>query len=350
VLQLSAALPLNRRGQARLIPIDFVQAPTALRPRKTATLEQWRAYRDQQKTLNINVQALRRLEDLRQQLQAEEPQRPLCITVDGRFTNRTVLRGLPPEVTLIGRLRGDARLYRVAQRPCSGPRGGRPRRYGARLPTPEQVRCEQSIPWQSVTAYAAGRTHAFRVKTLAPLQWRNAGADRPLRLIVVAPLGYRLRRRGKLLYRRPAYLICSDPTWSLAQVLQAYLWRWDIEVNLRDEKTLLGVGQARVRNVHAVQNVPATAVAAYALLLLAAARAFGPSGRPDALPLPAWRRRETPPRAATMQLINQLRWELWGRSIRDGSFCGFSTGIRPTHNPQKPTPTLETAVFYASTA
>jgi hypothetical protein len=34
------------------------------------------------------------------------------------------------------------------------------------------------------------------------------------------------------------------------------------------------VGQAQVRHVHAVQNVPATAVAAYALLLLAAAQAY----------------------------------------------------------------------------
>ncbi|MBL8881276.1 MAG: hypothetical protein JNG88_19400, partial [Phycisphaerales bacterium] len=52
----------------------------------------------------------------------------------------------------------------------------------------------------------------------------------------------------------------------------------------RIQKTLLGVGQAQVRNRHAVQYVPATAVAAYALLLTAAIKAFGPTGLRDALP------------------------------------------------------------------
>ncbi|HUU96204.1 MAG TPA: hypothetical protein VM487_10725, partial [Phycisphaerae bacterium] len=206
--------------------------------------------------------------------------------------------------------------------------GGRPRYYGVRLPTPEQIRQNDSVPWQTVRAYAAGRTHDFRIKTVGPLRWPAAGGTRDLRLIVIAPLGYRLTRAGKLLYRRPAYLICTDATLPLNQVLQAYLWRWDIEVNLRDEKTVLGVGQAQVRHVHAVQNVPATAVAAYALLLLAAAQAYGPAGQPDTLPLPAWRRRQPPARATTMRLINQLRRELWGQAIRDRGLEHFSARQR----------------------
>ena len=350
VLQLSAALPLDETGRARLLPIDFVQAPSAARPRKTARPHAWQAYRQQQKELNLNVQARRRVAVLRQQLQAEAPQRRLWLTIDGRFTNRTLLRGLPADVTCIGRIRADAKLYHLPMATSCGPRGGRPRYYGVRLPTPEQTRQDDSVPWQTVRAYAAGRTHDFRIKTVGPLRWRAAGGTRNLRLIVIAPLGYRLTQAGKLLYRRPAYLICTDATLPLNQVLQAYLWRWDIEVNLRDEKTVLGVGQAQVRHVHAVQNVPATAVAAYALLLLAAAQAYGPAGQPDTLPLPAWRRRQPPARATTMRLINQLRCELWGQAIRDGGLEHFSARQRRTHNPPKPAPALESALFYASSA
>ena len=91
-----------------------------------------------------------------------------------------------------------------------------------------------------------------------------------MQLVVVAPLGYRLRKNSKLLYRKPAYLICTDSQLAIEALLQAYLWRWDIEVNFRDEKTLLGVGQAQVRHPVSAQSVPALAVAAYALLLLAA--------------------------------------------------------------------------------
>jgi hypothetical protein len=350
VLQLSAALPLDQTGRARLLPIDFVQAPTATRPRKNASSEAWPAYRRQQKELNLNVQALRRVAVLRRQIEAEAPERRLWLTIDGRFTNRTLLRGLPADVTAIGRIRADAKLHRRPTATARSPQGGRPRYYGLRLPTPEQIRQDESVPWQTVRAYAAGRTHDFRLKTAGPLRWRAAGGTRDLRLIVIAPLAYRLTQAGKLLYRRPAYLICTDPSLPLEQVLQAYLWRWEIEVNLRDEKTVLGVGQAQVRQLHAVQNVPATAVAAYALLLLAAARAYGPAGQPDQLPLPAWRRRQPPTRATTVRLINQLRCELWGHAIRGGGLEHFSTRQRHTHNSPKPMPVLESALFYTSSA
>ena len=50
-------------------------------------------------------------------------------------------------------------------------------------------------------------------------------------MVVIKPLGYRLRQGGKLLYRQPAYLLCTDSTLAVAQVVQEYLWRWDIEVN-----------------------------------------------------------------------------------------------------------------------
>ena len=79
----------------------------------------------------------------------------------------------------------------------------------------------------------------------------------------------RASRRSKLERREPACLICTDPEIPLQELLQVYRWRWDIEVNFRDEKTILGVGQARVRSEASNQNAPALAVAAYAMPLLA---------------------------------------------------------------------------------
>ena len=348
VLQLSALLPLADDGLARALPIDYLPAPSAVRPRPQAPAEAWEHYRQQQRELNINLQGRRRVEQLHAHLQAERPGEPLWLVVDGRFTNRTMLKNPAPDVSFIGRLRADAKLYRLPTHADRGPRGGRPRTYGTPLPTPTQIRQDESFPWQSVRAFAAGRTHAFRVKSLTPLRWRATGSHN-LRLIIIAPLGYRLTQRGKLLYRRPAYLLCTDPAAPLERVLQAYLWRWDIEVNFRDEKTVLGVGQAQVRNPHAVQNLPATAVAAYSLLHLAAVHAFGPLGLPAALPPPAWRRREQPRRAATMKLLNHLRWELWGQALAQTGFVDFPTPNPTTHKSQKPQPNPATSVFYAQT-
>ena len=107
-------------------------------------------------------------------------------------------------------------------------------------------------------SFAAGKRHLFKIKTISPLRWRPAGKEHDMRLIVViAPLGYRLTKHSGLLYRQAAYLICSDPDASIKEILQAYVWRWDIEVNFRDEKTLLGLGQAQVRHERSVENVPA---------------------------------------------------------------------------------------------
>lgn len=342
VVQLSAVLPEGAEGQARTLPIDLVQAPTATRPHKGAGEDAWSTFREQQKQLNINRQAVARLESLVEQRRVEGQARPLWIVVDGRFTNRTFLNNAPPQLVVIGRIRGDARLHQAPSPSVPSSRGGHPRWYGPALPTPEQIRQQEACPWQTVEAFAAGRRHQFKIKTLPDVRWRVAGAARPVRLVVIAPLGYRLHKGGRMLYRKPAYLICTDPNQPVEQVLQAYLWRWGIEVNFRDQKTLLGVGQARVRNPHAVRLVPALAVAAYALLLLAAAQ----TKQLDLLPLPAWRRRVPPPRRTTAQLINQLRVELWADALRPG-YGDFISGPPPTQSAQKPIPRLDSAAFYA---
>jgi hypothetical protein len=308
VLQMSGALPCGTEGAARGLPIDFVLAPAAKRPGKKATDQQQQAYRQEQKRLNLNRQALDRVEHLQEQMRQDRETRPLHICVDGRFTNSTFCKGLAPAVTLIGRVRQDARLFALPGR------RSRKRCYGRRLPTPQQVLKDESIPWQTVRVYAAGKTHEFRIKTVAPVRWKSAGGQRQLRLVVIAPLGYRLRKRGKLLYRKPAFLICTDVDLPVQQVVQEFVWRWEVEVNFRDEKSLLGVGQPQVRNEASVRNAPATQVAGYALLHLAAVRAYGSEGRPQTLPAPAWYRNR-PQRPSTQDLINELRWELWGGEL-----------------------------------
>jgi len=146
---------------------------------------------------------------------------------------------------------------------------GRARRYGIQAPTPDQLRQDESVPWQQVVAFAAGKRHEFRIKTIGPVLWRKAGADLPLRVVVIAPLDYRLRKGSRMLYRQPAYLICTDPELPREKLLQYYLWRRGVEVNFREEKTLIGTAES---NLH----LPAVTVAAYALLWTAALQAIPP--------------------------------------------------------------------------
>jgi hypothetical protein len=203
------------------------------------------------------------------------------------------------------------------------------------------LRQDESIPWETIAVHAAGADHQCRVKSLADVRWRPAGA-RPLRLIVIAPLAYRSRKGARLLYRDPAYLISNDPDLPLAHIVQWYFTRWDIEVNFREEKTLLGVGQAQVRNPASCQTVPALQVASYALLLLAALRTTG-----DLLPPPKWQQHTKSERVSAQRLLQNLRFQVWGRGLGLSSFSAFSPPPPGAQNPQKLLHSLPSAIFYA---
>ena len=60
----------------------------------------------------------------------------------------------------------------------------------------------------------------FSLKILKPVYWRKSGAEMPLMLVVIKPVGYRLRNGSKLLYRDPAFLICTDLTLAIETLLQ----------------------------------------------------------------------------------------------------------------------------------
>ena len=260
------------------MPVDWQEAPLPKKPSLHADAQTLQAYVEARKQANINRVAIERMAHLR-----TATERPIHWVSDGRFTNRTLLRQLPENTVLIGRVRKDTKLYA----PCQEQPGknGRPRKYGATVSTPEQLRTDDTVAWRRMSAFATEKRHDFKIKTHGPVLARITGVDTLVTVVVIAPLGYRLRKGGKLLYRQPAYLLCTDPHVPLEDILQEYLWRWDIEVNFRDEKCLLGVSQAQVREPEAVRRQPACAVAAYALLLLAAHKTYGPDGLPPSVPL-----------------------------------------------------------------
>jgi hypothetical protein len=246
------------------------------------------------------------IKDCRSDLDARgASERTLVVSVDGSYTNETVLKALPARTTLIGRIRKDAKFF---DPPSQQPSRGRPRSYGQPAPTPEALLKDESIPWSKVRVWASGKFHDCEYKTITSIQWRKAGPHRLLRLIVIRPLGYRLTKHSRLLYRQPAYLICTDPDLPIQTVIQDYFWRWDIEVNHRDEKQLIGVGQAQVRSELSVELVPAFAVASYSMLLLASAQTHGFEATQPDFTVPKWRSRSVTQqnRITTGQMLAEL--------------------------------------------
>jgi hypothetical protein len=334
------------QGEVRMIPVCFQEASTPRKPRKGSDTEALQTYKEQMKQRNLNAVAIRTLEGLqKRRAQDNEGVVPaLHVVVDGSYTNKKTLRHLPEKTTLIGRIRKDAKLS--AQPEDQKPRG-REKFYGEDLPTPEQIRQDPDIPWVKVLARASGKTRQFEIKTIAPVRWRAAG-EMDLRLAVIRPVGYRLRQGARKLYTQPAYLICTDPDLPLEDILQEYIWRWDIEVNHRDEKTLLGVGQAQVRNQNSVQNIPATAVAALAMLHLAAIKTYGQGGQPTAIPPAKWRNPSRKKRPSTQDLINELRRELWAKAIRPEVLTDFMNKTKANTTSLKYQPDLCSSLFAAT--
>jgi hypothetical protein len=339
-LQLSAILPGTAApGRARGIPIDFLHAPSAAKPRKNASPEAWEAYRKEQAELKVSSVAAKRLRELCSQVSGKS----IVCAMDGGFTNQAVFRNVPDGAVLIGRIRKDARLFKAPEADGAETlRRGRKRVYGDGLPTPEEIRRDDSIPWRGVEAFAAGKTHTFDVKTVSAVRWKGTG-NRDIRLVVVRPLAYRPRKGAKLLYRDPAYLICTDAALPLESLLQAYLWRWEIELNFRDEKTVLGVGKAQVRKQPSVESVPSLAVASYAYLLLAgAATDMGQS----ALPRQKWRPFKKAQRYSTQDMISLFRTQLWRIGL-EKNLTHFVSDTKANTNASFLQNSLSSAIMFA---
>lgn len=305
-------------SRARAVPVGMRHAPGVRRPRRDASEAEKAGYRVMARQASLSAVGAGEITRLRQRLD-EDPDtsgRHLVVAVDGGYTNSTVLRHLPERTAVIGRVRKDARLFAVPGQGCAQ---GRPRVYGERVPTPEQLRQDDNVPWQQVRVWAAGKVHDFEVKALGPVRWKGAGRQ-DLLIVAVRPLAYRPKKGSNLLYRQPAYLIATDPEMPLEQLLQAYVWRWEVEVAFREEKTLLGMGQAQVRTKPAVESVPAFMAAAYGYLHLAAARA---GIRESSLARPKWQKPQPDQRCSTGQLISLLRSELWAKALGQ-TFVGFA--------------------------
>jgi len=320
-LQASLVLPLylqDAASSSRSIPVRFEMAPVVKKPGKNTSEAHWQEYRRQKKEKNLSVQFVALTKELRQHLnQTGHQEKRLFQIGDGSFCNRTVLRQdwEAQNVTLVVRCRKDIVLCRRA--PGQGPRF-----YGKTKFTPEQVRRRDSrARWQKAQIFHGGCYREVRYKELTKVYWQGGSRKGQVRLLVVSPVGYRVSKNGRKYYRQPVYLLTTDLRADAWVLLQAYFDRWGIEVNHRDEKDILGVGQAQVWNEHSVSKVPAMLVAMYSWLLLAGLKCYGPT-RTDAYEtLPKWRRGAKRP--SCLDLVTLLRKQLADKPVT------FSTAQAP---------------------
>lgn len=304
-LHLSLLVPLYRSNgdiPPRSLPVRFLEVPAIKKPGKRASPAEIDAYRQAVQEHNLSRTSVALLRELRHAADtAGLGSRTILAVGDGSFCNRTLFHLPLARIEIVARARRDCRLCHAA------PSGGR-RFYSRELFTPEQIRQCEAVPWQQARIFHGGQWRDVRYKEVATAYWRHGAAKRPLRLLVVAPVPYSSGKGKRKYYGEPAFLLTTDLHRAAAVVLQAYFDRWQIEVNHREIKDTLGIGQAQLRNSRSVPRQPAMLVAAYSALLLAGIQVFGDT-RPDAFPaLPKWRRNARRP--SCLDLVTLLRQQV----------------------------------------
>lgn len=309
-LQISLSLYKNDGIlQSKSIPVDLVHCPLPVKPKIGSDEKVLLQYKEQQKKMKLSKIGAERINYLRENLNNDgHKAKQLIVSVDGSYTNETVLKNMKDNTTIIGRIRKDAKLNEIPE----SNEIGRKKIYGKALPTPEQIRQSNDHQWQEVRAWACGKEHTFNVKILRNIRWRKSG-NINLQLVIIRPVAYRLTKASRINYRDPIYLICTDPDLQIEKLLQAYLWRWGIEVNFKEQKTFLGCGQAQVRTEESCQNVPVFHTAVYSLLQIASN-----TEKHTELPRPKWYKKDKKSAPTTGDIINQFKAGTWAENMSIG--------------------------------
>lgn len=306
-LHFTMLLPLYKNSTEniapRSIPIRFIDAPSAKKPSKKATAEEIANWKIEKEKRNLSLVFLEQAKGIRDSLDEAGAKDKIALFVgDGSFCNRKCMSIKVDRVEMIARCRKDAKL-------CFAAKKGSKRFYSKETFTPEQVRQDDTIPWKTEKVFHGGCWRDLDYKEIKNIFWPGGTKRKPLRLIVLRPVKYHVTKKGKAYYRQPGYLLCTDVTSEAKELIQPYFDRWQIEVNHREEKSILGVGQAQVRSAKSVERQPALLVAAYAALLLASVITYNDKIVGEiAASLPKWHRKAKRP--SFRQLVTQLRKEM----------------------------------------
>lgn len=302
-LQFSVLLPLyntEKPTPCRALPIRFVDAPPIKKPSRNASVQEKATHVQAKMTHNLSSIFVAQAKKLRTFLN-EVGARVLrmILVCDGSFCNTICLTMAVDGVDVIARGRKDASLCFVATDE------GR-RRYSAKKFTPEKVKNNESLPYKLGQFFYGGSSREIQYKEVKNVLWQRVTKLLPLRLIVIAPIPY--VKGGQRNYREPAYLLTTDLITSVEDLIQMYLDRLQVEYNFRDEKSIIGVGEAQVRNEKSVSREPQFSVAVYSALLMSSVLAYGDTYCKSRNVLPSWR--GEPQRPSCRMLMKEMYNEL----------------------------------------
>lgn len=242
-------------------------------------------------------------QEMVQLLASQFPDRRFVLVGDAAYTNSSLIKGRPDNLTLIGRGRLDAALYAPPPKRRRG-QMGRPRVRGKRLPSPEQQARRNNAKWKKVEVEVYGKSAVVRVLTIDAL-WYVAAGSELVRLVLV---------RGFPGHENYDVFVCTDTSASPKQIIETYALRWSIEVTFHDSKGKLGFEAPQNRTEHAVERTAPMALIAYSLVVMWYV-SIGHKTRAARLPsLPWYDKRGT---TTFSDMLATLRRASWAQRLLD---------------------------------
>lgn len=339
LLDISALIPRDsmEKGPSRGIPILLKCCRRPRRPGRKASPEKQKEYKVALERCSLPRIALQEVEKQRKRLDELGAAAQLLVMIgDGEFANSKIFLAEWDRVAWLCRTRKDLALYYPwkAETRNQGS-NGRTRKYAEKAPTPDELRQDEQVPWKQTEVWVGENPCVVKYKSLGGVLWKKARGQ-VVRILVTGGLPYRPPGARKKSYRDPAYLMYMGPELPDEWLVQWYVWRPEVEVNIRDEKQLFGVGQAQVWSEKSVERCPEFAGAVYGCMLVAALRANGNQRGDFYLPLPRWNRRKPWQRPSTQEILRKLRREIASAILQaKGNFEGFVDTALVQRSPQK---------------
>lgn len=185
------------------------------------------------------------------------PERRFELIGDSAYTNASLIKGRPHNVTVIGRGRLDAALYAPVPARQRG-QMGRPRVRGKRIASPAWWARRKSTRWEKLDVFVYGRAVTLRVRVIDAL-WYVAAGSELVRLVLV---------RDFPGHERDDVFVSTDPTLSARHVIESFSKRWSLEVSFHEAKGKLGFEDPQNRTERAVERTAPLALISYSLTVL----------------------------------------------------------------------------------
>ena len=224
------------------------------------------------------------------------PERRLIVVADSSYAAIELLAAVSRRLTMITRLRLDARLFDPPPPRRPGTLG-RPRVSGARQPTLAERLADPKTRWRRVTVAGwYGRTERPIEPISGTALWHHPGKRVPVRWLLVRDVAGRFEPQG---------FLCTDPAADPLDVLRWFVRRWSVEVTFAEVRRHLGVGTQRQWSDLAIARTTPALLGLFSLVTLWA------EGMLDGGVLPRHAAWYPKPQPTFSDALAAVRYRLW---------------------------------------